>query len=162
MPNSISISYNSALDYLYKPDGHRHIRVPIFFDKNSYSNDTVDFIFDTGAYLTVLTQKTASIFGFDKITPIQRKIPLTGFADSHCEGDFIEIPGMLLGGKRLEDVKVAIPYVTISDNILGLNVLEYFNYFIDSNNDKIYFSETSSYKPSKELSCSKVYSIDSK
>ena len=133
--------------------------VPLFYEKGSYSNETIDFIFDTGAYLTVLSQKTARLFGYDKITPISANIPLNGFADSHCEGDLIEIPGMLIGGKVLEDVKVAIPYVATEDDILGLNVLEHFNYYIDSANDKIYFSDNPVYKAPKELRCGRISSV---
>jgi len=159
MRNSINFSYNIAIDYKYEEDGHRHVDVPLFYDKDSYSNEQVDFVFDTGAYLTVLTPLTAELFGFDKITPIQTNIPLAGFADSKCSGDLIEIPGMLLGGKRLVDVRVAIPYLDTEDDILGLNVLEYFNYLIDSTNDRIYFKDNLTYKPPKELACGKVTTV---
>jgi len=159
MRNTEVFKYNSVIDYMYDIDGHRHVLVPLFFDKDSYSNDTTDFVFDTGAYLTVLTKDTAKEFGFDMLTPIQRNIPLTGFANSKCTGDLIEIPGMLLGGKRLEDVRVAIPYIETEDDILGLNVLEYFNYLIDSGNDKVYFVDSPIYKPPKELGCGKVTTV---
>jgi len=59
----------------------------------------------------------------------------------------------------LEDVRVAIPYIDTEDDILGLNVLEYFNYLIDSTNDKIYFSDSFTYKPPKELGCGKVTTV---
>jgi len=160
MRNNKNFSYNTAIDYKYEEDGHRHVDVPLFFDKDSYSNEQVDFVFDTGAYLTVLTKFTAEQFKFDKITPIQTNIPLTGFADSKCSGDLIEIPGMLIGGKRLVDVRVAIPYIDTEDDILGLNVLEYFDYLIDSSGDKIYFSDSSTYKPPKEFGCGKVTTIN--
>ena len=160
MYNKMSFNYNSAIDYLYDVDGHRHVSVPVFYDKNSYSNDTINFVFDTGAYLTVLTQFTAESFGFNKLIPVQKNIPLTGFADSKCSGDLIEIPGMLLGGKRLVDVRVAIPYIDTEDDILGLNVLEYFDYLIDSSSDKIYFSDSLTYKPPKEFGCGKVTTIN--
>ena len=66
---------------------------------------------------------------------------------------------MMLGGKMLEDVKVAIPYIDTEDDILGLNVLEHFNYLIDSKNDKIHFSDNPDYKPPMELKSGKVYSV---
>ena len=159
MPDTLNFPYNSVLDLSYNADGHRHLNIPLFFKKGSYSNEKVDFVFDTGAYLTVLTQKTARIFGFDKIKPISTNIPLTGFADSHCESDLIEIPGMLLGGRMLEDVRVAVPYVATEDDILGLNVLEHFSYLIDSQNDKIYFLDNVVYKAPKELACGRIYSV---
>jgi len=67
MRSIVKFPYSSVIDYVYDVDGHRHVKVPIFFDKKGYSNYAVDFFFDTGAYLTVLTQKTAKYFGFDKI-----------------------------------------------------------------------------------------------
>ena len=156
MLDVISFQYSSELDLQYKADGHRHIRVPMFFNKVSFINHAVYFIFDTGAYLTVLSRKTARKLGYDKIKPIQSRIKLTGFADSQCEGDLVEIPAMMIGGRMIEDVRVAIPYVVTEDDILGLNVLEYFNYLIDSANDKIYFSDNPVYKAPKELGCGKI------
>ncbi|MDR2599819.1 MAG: retroviral-like aspartic protease family protein [Oscillospiraceae bacterium] len=151
-----NLQYNTVSDLTYETDGHRYISLPLFYDKSSYSNTQAEFIFDTGAYLTVLSQETAVTLGYDKITPIAKNIPLTGFADSKCEGDLIEIPAMLIGGRKLEDVKVAVPYVDIEDDILGLNVLECFNYLIDSTNDKIYFSDNPIYKAQAELKHSRI------
>jgi len=159
MPDVVEFKYNSAIDFKYEADGHRYVKVPIFFEEGSYSNDTVDFVFDTGAYLTVLTQKTARLFGFDKLTPISANIPLTGFADSHCEGDLIEIPGMMIGGRLLEGVRVAVPYVSTEDDILGLNVLEHFCFLIDNANDKIYFTDNAVYKAPKELGCGRISAV---
>jgi predicted aspartyl protease len=159
MGNTVSFSYNAVIDLKYDADGHRHLELPLFFGKGSYSNERVDFIFDTGAYLTVLTQKTARLFGFDKITPIRPNIPLTGFAGSHCTGDLVAIPGILIGGRILEDVKVAIPHVDTEDDILGLNVLEHFNYLIDTANDKIYFSDNVEYKAFVNLKCGRITAV---
>ena len=159
MVNAVTFKYNSKIDYKYDVDGHRHVRVPLFFEKGSNSNDSIDFIFDTGAYLTVLTKDSAETLEYNKIIPVKKNIPLTGFADSKCTGDLIEIPGMLLGGKRLEDVRIAIPHIDTEDDILGLNVLEYFNYLIDNQNDMIYFADNPSYKPPIELGCGRLFSV---
>ena len=159
MGNEVNFQYNAVLDLKYDADGHRHLEVPLFYKKGSYSNEKVDFIFDTGAYLTVLTQKTARLFEFDKIPPIRANIPLTGFAGSHCTGDLVAIPGMLIGGRSLEDVRVAIPHVDTEDDILGLNVLEHFIYLIDSASDKIYLSDSSIYKAPAYLKCGRITAV---
>jgi len=52
-----------------------------------------------------------------------------------------------------------IDYKYDEDDILGLNVLEYFNYLIDSQNDMIYFADNPSYKPPTELGCGRLFSI---
>jgi clan AA aspartic protease (TIGR02281 family) len=148
-----------VLTLRYDADGHRHIEIPVFYEKGSYSNHAVDFIFDTGAYLTVLTRKTARRFGFDKIVPIRTNIPLTGFADSRCTGDMVAIPRMLIGGRMLGDVKVAVPHIDTEDDILGLNVLEHFNYLIDNTNDKIYFSDNAVYKAPNNLKCGRITAV---
>jgi len=146
-----------VMDLPYEDDGHRHLRVPVFYETGNNSNLPVDFILDTGAYLTVLTKITAELFGFDKLRPLARNIPLTGFAGFKVSGDLLEIP-TLLGDKRIE-AKVVVPYVDTEDNILGLNVLEHFNYLIDNTNDKIYFADNTAYKANKNLMCSRVWSV---
>jgi len=157
MANTVDFSYTSVMTLSHKADGHRHLAIPIFYETGNNSNFAVDFILDTGAYLTVLTKMTAELFGFDKLEPLVKKVPLTGFAGFKVEGDLIEIP-MLFGGKRI-DAKVAVPYVDTMNDILGLNVLEHFNYLIDNSNDKIYFSDNAVYKANHNLMCSRVWSV---
>jgi len=118
--NTLTIEYNSVMDLHYsKEDGHRHLKVPVFYDSKDNSNDTVNFIVDTGAFMTVLTRKTWEQFGFDKKVALAMNVPLTGFTGHIIEGFLLEIP-MLLGGKRL-DAKVVVPNMHIpnSKNILG-------------------------------------------
>ena len=153
----VNIQYTSVVDLHYRPDGHRHLKIPVFYNTDENNNNSIDFILDTGAYLTVLTKRTAELFGFDKLLPLAVNVPLTGFAGYKVEGDLIEIP-ILLGGKRLI-AKVVVPYVHITNNILGLNVLEHFNYSIDNTNDKIYFSDNPVYKANNVLMCSNIWSV---
>ncbi|MCL1819042.1 MAG: retropepsin-like domain-containing protein [Oscillospiraceae bacterium] len=162
MTNYLNFAYTSEMDLEYRAeDGHRHIMIPVFYKDNSYSNDTVDFIIDTGAYITVLTKETALMFGFDKLEPIKRNIPLTGFAGFRIEGDLVEI-SMLLGGRRLVNAKVAIPHEHTTDNILSLNILEHFNYLVDNLNDKIFFADNPEYKARIELKCGSVLVVTDK
>jgi len=153
----VNFRYSSEMDLVYEKDGHRHLRIPVFYESGSNSNNRVDFIIDTGAYLTVLTRIMAKEFDFDKLTPLSKNVPLTGFAGYRVEGDLIEIP-MLLGGKRIA-AKVVVPYVDTADNILGLNVLEHFNYLIDSTNDKIYFTDNPVYKANQNLMSSNIWAM---
>jgi len=153
---SDTLTFDAVMDLEYRADGHRHLMVPVFFKEGSHANDKVDFILDTGAYLTVLTLKTAVLFGFDKVTPLKKNIPLTGFAGFSIAGDLIEIT-MLIGNRKLSAAKVAIPYVNTTDNILSLNILEHFNYAIDNTNDKIYFADNPIYKAHQELKCGNLF-----
>ena len=153
----VNFQCSSMMGLSYEEDGHRHLFIPIFYEAGSNSNNTADFILDTGAYLTVLTKRTSTSFGFDKLKPLSKNVSLTGFEGSKVEGDLIEIP-MLFGGRRII-AKVVVPYVDTEDNILGLNILEHFNYLIDSTNDMIYFADNAVYKAQRELMCSKVWAV---
>ena len=147
--NSIMSVYDSIEDLAYNDgDGHYHLTVPVLRDYNCYSNVSVDFIFDTGAFLTVLTQESATRLGFVNSFTVQKDVQLSGFTGA-CLADLKEIPGFIIGGRKLEGVKVAVPHIYTEANILGLNVIEHFKYFIDTENDKVYFAENS--KP--EIPC---------
>jgi predicted aspartyl protease len=113
--------------------------VPTFYKNRDYSNRRTDFIFDTGAFITVITRNTAEKLGFIGLHTIIEDVPLSGFMGG-CLSDIKEIPGFLIGGRFLDGVKVAVPRESTDTNILGLNVIEYFKYFVDTENDKIYFS----------------------
>ena len=158
MVQSLSFNYNAVEKFKYS-DGHYHLLIPLFFSVKNYSNHRADFLFDTGAYLTVITRRTAVLFEFDKIRPVKEDISLNGFVGS-CTGSLIEIPGMVLGGHRLTNVRVAVPHVDTKVNILGLNVLEHFNYLIDGENSLIYFSENKNYKLPIELACRDIFIQD--
>jgi predicted aspartyl protease len=133
-------NYDSIENLTYEDDGHYHIRVPTFYEVNKNANGIVDFVFDTGAFLTVITRGTAAEFGFLDHFTIQPNIPLFGFS-GECLADLKEIPGFILGGRRLTGVKVAVPHINTDMDILGLNIIEHFKYFIDTEIDKIFFSE---------------------
>ena len=103
----MDFGYRSAEKLEYRIDGHYYLSVPTFYTSDNYVNDLIRFIFDTGAFLTVINRDTAAAFGFDKIEAIHKNIPLSGFTGSGS-GDLKEIPGMIKGGRRLEGVKVAV------------------------------------------------------
>ena len=132
--------FDSVEALIYKADGHYHLQVPTLYEYDSYANMVIDFIFDTGAYLAVISPATATLLGFTDRFTIQAGIKLAGFS-GECVADLKEIPGFIIGGKRLEGVKVAVPHVEIDMDILGLNVIEHFKYFIDTECDKIHFAE---------------------
>jgi len=73
MHNTINFTYTSTIDYVYDTDGHRHVKVPIFFDKKSYSNYAVDFIFDTGAYIDSKNDKIHFAENFNYKPPAELK-----------------------------------------------------------------------------------------
>ena len=158
LDNSLTFNYASAEKLAIGSDGHYHIHLPTFYEFGSFSNERIDYVFDTGAFITVLTRKEAALLGFiDKYT-IQTNVPLDGFAGG-CLVDVKDIPGMVIGGRRLEGVKVAVPQVNTDINILGLNVIELFNCYLDTENDMVYFSDNPNPTIEKPLRCGKVHVI---
>ena len=155
MGNCITIEYSAIEKLRYKKDGHYHINIPTFYNKNSYANDRIDFVFDTGAYFTVINKKSALDFGFNLLPPFKTNLPLSGFA-GNCEVEIKIIPCIIIGGYMLKNVKVAIPYINTNINILGLNVLENFNYYLDNANDFVYFSLNPAPKIPEELQCGSI------
>ena len=156
LSNSLTFAYASAEVLTVRRDGHYHIFVPTFYDFGSYSNKRVDFVFDTGAFLTVLTRKEAMQFDFIDRYTTQTNVPLAGFTGG-CTVDIKEIPGMVIGGRRLEGVKVAVPHENTNLNILGLNVIELFKYYVDTENDMIYFADNPNPTIEEPLRCVKVH-----
>jgi predicted aspartyl protease len=137
------------------------MRIPTFYEFGNYNNDRVDFIFDTGAFISVISRKEALIRGFDNSFATHTNVRLAGFSGS-CHADILEIPGFVIGGRRLEGVKVAIPYADTDVNILGLNVIELFKYYIDTEKDEIYFAQNPTPSIPKQLYCNKIHLISAK
>ena len=156
MSNILAFSYDSVESLTSEEDGHYHIHIPTFYDHESYTNRRIDFIFDTGAYITVITRNTAMSLGFLDSYTIETNVPLSGFS-GECLADIKNIPGFVIGGRRLEGVKVAVPHSDTDMNILGLNVLEHFKYCIDTESDKVYFAPNRVPDVPDKLRCNSIY-----
>ena len=129
---------NSALD-IQRLNGHFHITVLALYKDSDIDGTEIPFIFDTGAFITVISRDIANRFGYDKLPKKPGKI--IGYS-GEVSADFVRIPSIKLLGPFLIDVPVLIPHSRdLKQNILGLNVLEYFNYYVDTENDKLYLSE---------------------
>ncbi len=139
-------------------DGHYHIHVPTLYESGSFSNERIDFILDTGAYITVITRKEAALLGFIGQYTVRHDIPLEGFAGG-CLADIMEIPGMVLGGQFLKGVKVAVPHVDTATNILGLNVLDLFKFLVDTENRQLHLARNPAPQISPHLQCAGVFSL---
>lgn len=156
--HSIVLNFKTVESLSLEADGHYHLSVPIFYDFDSFANNPIDFVFDTGAFLTVITRDAANRLGYlDRFTT-QRGITLYGFSGD-CLADLKEIPGFTIGGRRIEGAKVAVPYINTDISILGLNVIEYFKYYIDTEHDKIYFSQNPTPEIPELLQAKGIYTI---
>jgi len=147
--------------------GHIHIQANIFSQTLDFSD--VSFIFDTGAYITVLARERAEQIG----------LPLTGIYTANLTGfnidrgsdeaEIVIAPKIEIGKFIVEDVKILVPLADIEvPSVIGENVLEYFNYVIDHEKDYIYFAKNPVPKPyinlekGIDLSCGRVLLHDMK
>jgi clan AA aspartic protease (TIGR02281 family) len=137
--DTVPTGYVSDDDLTYEDDGHYHIKVPIFYEDGDYTNYRADFVFDTGAFITVLTRMTANRLGFLDSHTVKEDVPLTGFMGKGL-ANIKEIPGMFIGGWFFSGVKVAVPHEETETNILGLNVIDCLKFFVDTEHDKVFYS----------------------
>jgi predicted aspartyl protease len=125
-------------------DGHIYIDVHIVCEGSS-DNDTIRFIYDTGAFITVLNRDRYEHFKLFKIP--RHGVTMFGYAGG-TTGYLYKIPGIKIGGKLIKGVWAFTPETPlIKQNLLGNNVLEYFRPFQDNMFDSIYFPENLTPKP---------------
>ena len=125
--------------HIQRQGGHHYVTISAVFYKTVTDYEKINFILDTGAFITVISRDTAKLLGYDKLPKIVSKIKgYTGEAPA----DFVRIPGLKILDTQLTDVPVLIPHSSeLKQNILGLNVLEYFNYYIDTGNSEMHLSQ---------------------
>jgi len=151
--------YSSGETLIFDTEScHYYMDIPVLYNLETYVNKPIRFLFDTGAYVTVINKSTSLFFGFDKLSPVIEHFPLTGIAGS-CDASLKMIPGMVIGGKIFKGIKVAIPHDDTKYCILGLNVIEYFKYIFDSEDNRIYISDNNNYKMPSELMSASVLNV---
>ena len=123
----------------------------------------ISFVFDTGAYITVLSRLNA----------LRIELPLTGVYTANLTGinkergsdeaEIVVVPKIEIGKFIMEDVKILVPLEEIEvPEVIGENVLEYFSFVLDHDLDYIYFAKNNNPKPyinldkGVDLSCGKV------
>jgi len=124
-----------------------HVTLRAIHENSPNEGTKIRFIFDTGAYLTVISRGTAIKCGFDKLP--KTTTYLFGFGGG-LDVDFVRIPGLMVLNKLISNVPVLIPHdeyrkhkneKKLIPDVLGLNVLEYYNYFVDTENGRLYLKE---------------------
>ena len=76
--------------------GNVFIEVPIICE-GSTEDDKIFFVYDTGAYLTVINRERYEWFGLDKLS---RREGTIGSYSGSSDGYVFQIPGLIIG-KRL-------------------------------------------------------------
>jgi len=134
---------------LTRDSGLLYVTLKAIYPGSPVDGEAIDFILDTGAYLSVISRSTAIRCGFDKLP--KKTTDLFGFGDAIAV-DFVRIPGLIILGKTRTDIPVLIPHSMYRTNprtgeikqmpeVLGLNVLEYYSYYIDTENDRLFLND---------------------
>ena len=152
----MSTANSSAFLNIKRQSGHYYITLLAKYNASDKAyTEKIDFILDTGAFITVISRDIAVMFGYDKLPKIPSKIK--GYT-GESPADFVRIPGLKVLNVELVDLPVLIPHEKeLKQNILGLNVLEYFEYLVETKKDKITISlNTNPRHYHKVLECGQV------
>jgi len=132
--------------------------------EGSAETDKITFIYDTGAYLTVINKERYEWHGLNKLP--RREASIGGYGGS-TPGYVFRIPGLVIGKRLLTGVWAYTPKSKdIKQNLLGDNVIEYFRPFQDNLHDSIYFLDNPQPNPyvasslNFSLACESVMVID--
>ena len=124
--------------------GQIYINIPIIYE-GSANNDRILFVYDTGAYITVINNALYKQFKLEKLP--RKKTALSGYAGS-ASGYMFQFPGLIIGQRLLTGVWAFTPKsMEIQQNLLGDNIIEYFTIYQDNFNDCLYFLDNPKPQP---------------
>jgi hypothetical protein len=120
-----------------RENGQYRLYATIFRDVGKTKMGVVDFIYDSGAFLTVINKERYETLGLNSLPRVEHHINgYTGKAD----GYFFQMPWLRIGGEDLQYVWVFSPKSgDLKQNLLGTNVIERFRVFQDNEDDCFYF-----------------------
>jgi len=159
---TLIIDEKTKMDY-ERIKGHVYLSVQIVCE-GSTDEDKIDFLYDTGAYLTVINRNRYEWFGLHKLP---RKAVTIGGYNGSTDGYMFQIPGLKIGNRLLSGVWAFTPKSKdIKQNLLGDNIIEYFRPFQDNLYDCIYFIDNPTPAPyvnkkhNFTLACDNVLFVD--
>jgi predicted aspartyl protease len=118
--------------------GHINLKLSIAREGGT-NEDAVNFIYDTGAVITVISRDTYELYGLDKLPRSEASMP--GYTGS-APGWVYTIPGIAIGRRAITGVYAFSPKdYELGQNLLADNVIEYFNVYQDNENDCLYFMD---------------------
>jgi hypothetical protein len=116
--------------------GQVYLPIPIVCE-GSTDSDEIYFMYDTGAYITVVNRERYEWFGLDKLP--RKEATMSGYVGS-TPGYVFQIPGLVIGKRLLSGVWAFSPKnMDVKQNLLGDNVIEYFKPWQDNENDCFFF-----------------------
>ena len=148
---------------MMRNQGHYYIDV-LIVSEGGTDDDYETFMYDTGAYITVLCRNVYETHKFDALPRFA--FPMKGYGGGVSPGVVYTIPGLKIGRRLLTDVWAYTPdSYELEENILGANVIEYFMTVQDNDDDYIYFLDNANPKPYYDertkvsLACGDVFAL---
>jgi len=118
--------------------GHVYVNIPIVCE-GSTDSDEIRFVYDTGAYITVINRERYEKYKLDTLP--RKEVIMNGY-NGLSPGYIFQIPGLVIGQRLLTGVWAFSPKSgDIKQNLLGDNVIEYFIPIQDNHNDCLYFPD---------------------
>ena len=159
---TLTIDDKTKVEYK-RSKGHVYIDIPIVREGGT-DDDSVSFMYDTGAYITVINREKYEWHGLDKLP--RRDATMGGYVGS-APGYVFQISGIKIGNRLLLGVWAFTPKSRdIKQNLLGDNVIEYFRPLQDNQDDCFYFIDNLHPEPyispdkSFSLACDKVMFVE--
>jgi len=153
---------------LHREKGLLYVTLRLIYQGSPKNGEKIKFVLDTGAFLSVISRGTAIRCGFDKLPKEETVLYRFGGV---IKVDYVRLPGFIILGKVITDVPVLIPHTMYREDpetcekkqmpeVLGLNILEYYNYYIDTENELLYLKANPNPKfYSKSLISGQVFTL---
>ena len=140
-----SFEVNERMRVRYKRiKGQVFLRIPIICE-GSTDKDTIPFMYDTGAFLTVINRE---FYEWYKLYRLPRKETSMGGYVGSTPGYIFQIPGLVIGQRLLTGVWAFTPKsMDVKQNLLGDNVIEYFIPIQDNSQDCFFFLDNPKPEP---------------
>jgi len=134
MQINFDASYKSSFR---RENGQYRLFLTIIRDIEKTKMGLIDFIYDSGAFLTVINKERYETLGLCELPRVEHYI--YGYT-GRAEGYFFQIPWLRVGGQDLPYIWAFSPKSgDLYQNLLGTNVIERFRVFQDNENDCFYF-----------------------
>jgi len=134
----MQISFDTSRKSVFRRvSGQYRLFATIFRDIEKTKKGVIEFIYDSGAFLTVINKERYETLGLNSLPRIEHYI--NGYTGK-AEGYYFQLPWLQIGGEDLPYVWAFSPKSgELNQNLLGTNVIERFRIFQDNEEDCFYF-----------------------
>jgi len=138
-----------------------HLIVNVDIKRAATISYDAKFLFDTGSVLSTISSITAKKAGILLTGKTDVRIGGFNMDQEKTAGEIVTVPFIYMANFLIYDVQffVAPPGAQIAE-VLGNNVLTYFNYTVSNHAKRIYFAKNPQPTPYANYGCGQVLMID--